>query len=135
MGYDFIIRSDIDVFLTPLFATWLPHHCNDFNVGLGAYSTLFNEKRLSRASARINLMYAFKNNLGSSWYSTPAQIRLVSYLTMFSMIYLALEEFTLVERDGKLGVQLWPEWHYLVFRFCYFIATFLVYLDYVTKFR
>lgn len=113
-GYDFIIRSDSDVFLTPLFATWLPRHCNDFYVGRGAYSTYFNDKRLRRAAQRLGLDYAGQQNLGSTWYSTPDQIRLVSYLTLFSMVYLAIEEFTQVEREGRLGIALWPEWHYLV---------------------
>lgn len=31
-GYDFLIRSDMDVFLTPLFGNWLPKYCNDFYV-------------------------------------------------------------------------------------------------------
>lgn len=36
-GYHFLIRSDMDVFLTPLFAKWLPRQCNDFYVGRGGY--------------------------------------------------------------------------------------------------
>lgn len=105
----------MDVFLTPLFAKWLPNHCNDFNVGSGAFYTSFNEKRLSHAAKRLGLEYVFKmRNLGSTWYSTPDQIRLVSYLTMCTMVYLAIEEFTQVEREGRLGNLLWPDWHYLV---------------------
>ena len=102
----------MDVFLTPLFGSWLPRHCNDFNVGRGAFSTDFNEKRLSRAANRIGLEYAFWRNLGSTWYSTPTQIRLVAYLTLFGMVYVAQEEFSETEREGKIGVQLWPFWHY-----------------------
>lgn len=102
----------MDVFLTPSFATWLPRHCNSFVVGRGAFSTDFNEKRLSRAAARINLRYAFERNLGSTWYTTPEQTRLAAYLTLFGMTYLAAEEFTPVEREGKAGVLLWPYWHY-----------------------
>ena len=36
-GYHYLIRSDMDVFLTPLFARWLPRNCNDFYVGRGGY--------------------------------------------------------------------------------------------------
>lgn len=104
----------MDVFLTPLFSTWLPRHCNDFTVGGGAYSTHFNDKRLRRVANGLGLKYNGEANLGSTWYSTPAQIRLVSYLTLVGMVYLALEEFTQVERAGKLGAALWPEWHYQV---------------------
>lgn len=102
----------MDVFLTPLFAKWLPRNCNTFIAGRGAFSTDFNEKRLSRAAARINLKYAFERNLGSTWYSTPEQARLTAYLTLFGMVYIASEEFTQPEREGKAGVQLWPYWHY-----------------------
>ncbi len=33
--YDFVLRSDSDVFLTPLFGKWIPRRCNDFVVGGG----------------------------------------------------------------------------------------------------
>lgn len=36
-GYHYIVRSDMDVFLTPLFSKWLPRKCNDFYVGRGGY--------------------------------------------------------------------------------------------------
>lgn len=111
-GYDFLIRSDMDVFLTPLFAKWLPDNCNDFYVGRGGYSDDFNRKRLSRIAKDLQLEHAGESNLGSTWYSTPEQFRLVSYLTIFSMTYLSQEEFSQPEREGKVGVQLWPFWHY-----------------------
>ena len=85
-GYDYLIRSDMDVFLTPLFAKWLPDNCNDFYVGRGAYSDDFNRKRLSRIARDLGLEHAGISNLGSTWYSTPQQFRLVSYLTIFSMV-------------------------------------------------
>jgi hypothetical protein len=33
------------------------------------------------------------------------------------MAYLANEEFTKAEREGKLGTHGWPEWHYGVINF------------------
>ena len=111
-GFDFLIRSDMDVFLTPLFASWLPRHCNDFYVGRGGFSTDFNNNRLNRIADDLNLKYAGKRNLGSTWYSTPEQFRLVSYLTLFGMAYLSSEEFSQPEREGKVGTMLWPFWHY-----------------------
>ena len=102
----------MDVFLTPLFGKWLPRLCNDFNVGRGGFSHDFSVKRLSRAAKNVGLKPGLVRNLGSTWYSTPEQFRLVSYLTLFGMAYLAQEEFTKVEREGKLGVKLWPEWHF-----------------------
>ena len=110
--YDFLVRSDMDVFLTPMFAQWLPVHCNDFVVGGGGFSTEFNTKRLKRIAESIELKSSGIWNLGSTWYSTPAQFRLVAYYTLFGMAYLSREEFAQPEREGKLGVELWPEWHY-----------------------
>ena len=66
-GFDFLIRSDMDVFLTPLFSLWLPRYCNDFYVGRGAYSTTFNVKRLKRIAENLGLEHAGIQNLGSTW--------------------------------------------------------------------
>ena len=111
-GYNFVIRSDMDVFLTPLFAKWLPKNCNDFYVGRGGYSSNFNVNRLRRIANDLGFKFALETNLGSTWYSTVDQFRLVSYLTLFGMAYVSEEEFTPPEREGKLGVLLWPYWHY-----------------------
>ena len=66
-GYNFLIRSDMDVFLTPLFAKWTPKKCNDFIVGNGAYSDEFNYKRLKRAAKELGFQFADIWNLGSTW--------------------------------------------------------------------
>ena len=43
-------------------------------------------------------------------YSNPDQFRIVSYLTLICMAYLSNEEFTVPERNHKLGTLLWPDW-------------------------
>lgn len=63
-GYDYLIRSDMDVFLTPLLAKWLPKNCNDFIVGGGAYSENFNRKRLKRIALDLMLEHVGADNLG-----------------------------------------------------------------------
>ena len=74
-GYDYLIRSDMDVFLTPLFGTWLPDNCNDFYVGRGGYSDDFNRNRLSRIAKDLELEHAGISNLGKN--STFKQNKLV----------------------------------------------------------
>lgn len=62
----------------------------------------------------MGLNYACEQDIGGqTWYSTPDQFRLVSYMTLFAMAYLAQEEFSPVERDGKkIGDLLFPDWYY-----------------------
>ena len=62
--FNFLLRSDIDVFLTPLFAKWLPLNCFDFIVGGGAYTHDFNIKRLQKAAKNIELQPGAVRNLG-----------------------------------------------------------------------
>ena len=110
--YDFLIRSDMDVFLTPLFGQWQPRACNDFYVGGGGYSTDFNVGRLARVADNLGIEYAGVRNLGSTWISTPAHFRVVSYLTLIFMSYLGTEEFSKPEIEEQVGTLLWPYWHY-----------------------
>ena len=60
----------------------------------------------------LGIEYAGIRNLGSTWISTPAHFRVVSYLTLIFMSYLGTEEFSQPEIDGKLSTLLWPEWFY-----------------------
>ena len=63
--YDYVMRTDMDVFLAPLFGTWLPDNCNDFYVGGGGYSVDFNVNRLRRIAKDLQLEYAGVSNLGN----------------------------------------------------------------------
>jgi hypothetical protein len=110
--YDFVIRADLDIFITPKFGKWLPRHCSDFIVGNGGYSTAFNTRRLGRIAAHLGLSYESKAGLGSTWYSTPRQFRIVSYYTLVSMVYISNYEFTAPERKSQIGTLNWPDWHY-----------------------
>lgn len=62
--YDYLLRTDMDTFLTPLFSKWLPKHCNDFVVGGGDYSAEFNVNRLKRVAEDLKLGFAGQWNLG-----------------------------------------------------------------------
>ena len=64
--YDYILRTDMDVFLTMNFAHFVP--VNDtLLVGRGGYSTTFNMARLRRISRDMQWSYAELTNLGSTW--------------------------------------------------------------------
>ena len=113
-GYDFLIRSDLDVFLTPLFSVWLPKHCNDFYVDHFKYSDAFNSRRLENVASYLKLNYSNITDFGTTWISTAHQLRLVGYLTLFGMVYLSNEEFSEAERQMKPIDKLLPYWHYSV---------------------
>jgi hypothetical protein len=80
-----------------------------YNINFNPTIETFPPKGIAKG---LGFASAGASNLGSTWYSTPDQFRLVSFLTLFGMTYLSQEEFTPTERAGKLGVQLWPHWHY-----------------------
>jgi hypothetical protein len=64
--YDYILRTDMDVFLTKTFAQYVPYN-NTLLVGRGAYSTSFNTARLRRIAKDMGWSYASIVNIGSTW--------------------------------------------------------------------
>ncbi len=87
-GYDFLIRSDMDVFLTPMFAKWLPMNCNDFYVGRGGYSEDFNRKRLARVAKDLGLEYGGISNLGMSVSCRNSKLRTGSNILLLKRFYM-----------------------------------------------
>ncbi|CAF0832434.1 unnamed protein product [Rotaria sp. Silwood1] len=110
--YDFILKTDVDVFITTQFAKYVPLTNITLLVGRGGYSTKFNTRRLGRIARDMNWKYQNMTNVGSTWYGTPYVAQRMATLTLDAMLYLSENEFTRVERERKLGVLLWPEWHY-----------------------
>jgi hypothetical protein len=65
--YDYILRTDIDVFVTKYFARFVPY--NDLLlVGQGDYATNFSTARLRRIAKDMNWLSANMTNIGSTWY-------------------------------------------------------------------
>ena len=65
--YDYVLRTDLDTFLTKHFGLYVPAH-DTFLVGAGGYSTRFNTLRLKRIAHNMNWSYANLENLGSTWF-------------------------------------------------------------------
>ena len=65
--YHFILKTDIDVFLTEQFAKYLPITNRTLLVGRGGYSTEFNTRRLGRIARDMNWKYENITNIGSTW--------------------------------------------------------------------
>jgi hypothetical protein len=65
--YDFILKTDLDVFLTKQFANYIPNIWNTLFVGRGGYSTEFNTRRLERIARDMGWKYQNLTNIGSTW--------------------------------------------------------------------
>lgn len=65
--YDFILKTDIDVFITKQFAQYIPNIPESILVGLGGYSAPFNNYRLSRIARDMDWKYKNMTNIGSTW--------------------------------------------------------------------
>ena len=65
--YDFILKTDIDVFITREFAKYIPVTNITLLVGRGGYSTRFNMRRLGRIARDMDWKYQNETNIGSTW--------------------------------------------------------------------
>jgi hypothetical protein len=65
--YDYILRTDIDVFLTEYFGFYVPISDMTLLTGRGGYSAIFNINRLRRIANDIGWQYANMSNIGSTW--------------------------------------------------------------------
>jgi hypothetical protein len=65
--YDYILRTDIDVFLTPNFANYIPFDCS-FQIGLGGYSLDYSVHKLARIAQTLNLFDVNLTDIGSTWF-------------------------------------------------------------------
>ncbi|OQR89786.1 hypothetical protein THRCLA_09582 [Thraustotheca clavata] len=108
-GYDWILRTDIDTFLTPAFSTWKPEK---FAVGRGAYCGNGTANRLARISLDLNLTKSTVHNIGSTWYGPANVLKECAKLSISTMFYLHDHEFSDKEKSPKYGLKGWPTWHY-----------------------
>ncbi|CAF1147501.1 unnamed protein product [Adineta ricciae] len=109
--YDYILRTDSDTFLTKNFGNFTPNN-DTILFGQGGYSTTFTGNRLRRIAQNMNWLYANLSNLGSTWYGPPRIAQKIANRSMDAILYLAINEFTQAERRGRVGIALWPDWHY-----------------------
>ncbi|CAF1077399.1 unnamed protein product [Adineta steineri] len=109
--YDFILRTDIDVFIYRHFANYIPKNCTLITGG-GGYGTDFNRRKLRRIAHDMGFAHANISGMGSTWYGSPYDGYLVANNTLEGMLWLAQNEFATPERESKLGTLMWPEWHY-----------------------
>lgn len=64
--YNYILRTDIDVFLTKYFGRFVPYN-DTLLVGQGGYAVNLTSARLRRIAKDMNWLSANMINLGSTW--------------------------------------------------------------------
>ncbi|OQR81677.1 hypothetical protein THRCLA_23318, partial [Thraustotheca clavata] len=108
--YDWVLRTDIDTFLTPAFATWKP---STMAVGFGQYSFdgYDTNDRLARIMKDLDMQPAELDNIGSTWYGARQLVQSCANMTMEMMLYLNKNEFTQEEKNAEYGAKGWPRWH------------------------
>ncbi|RHY31727.1 hypothetical protein DYB25_013774 [Aphanomyces astaci] len=108
--YDWVLRTDIDTFLTPAFSTWKPPI---MVVGQGAYSFpgYTTGDRLASIISSLNMTTMTLDNVGSTWYGPTSLIRTCANLSISVMQYLYANEFTAEEKSPEYGIKGWPKWH------------------------
>jgi hypothetical protein len=65
--YDFILKTDLDIFLTKQFSNYIPNTLKTLFFGHGGYSTEFNTRRLRRIARDMGWKYQNLTNIGSTW--------------------------------------------------------------------
>ena len=89
-NYDYIVRTDSDVFITPRLFDWRIPTEAQIIFGWGAYSTTFNKEQLGRIAEELKWKRQGLGNVGSTWMVKPSDfVRLsvkarVSHLQRFS---------------------------------------------------
>ena len=115
--YDVVMRSDLDAFLMPGFATWIPPSRTTLVVGQGGYGHENAHAHLKYVNEVLGL--DMKDGLvrlvglGSTWFGDTGLMVASARLTIEVMRWMQTQEFNTFEKccSGTLG---WPHWHWPV---------------------
>ena len=112
--YVYLMRVDLDTFLTPGFGDWLPQNISTLVVGEGGYGSENANNHLKwTATKKLGLKDSGLLGLGSTWYGASRVMIATAKTTVSVMRWLHTQEFTEYEiccsvTDG------WPHWHWPV---------------------
>lgn len=100
--YDHVLRSDVDVFLTP---AWRDFHPTTFVTGRGAYSNSDNvrQKTIDVAN-RLGFKHRGRHNIGSTWYGPTEMVREACRVSLTAAFHLLNDDFR-----HEAGA--WPDWY------------------------
>ncbi|RHZ28782.1 hypothetical protein DYB37_012512, partial [Aphanomyces astaci] len=113
--YDWILRTDIDTFFTPAFATWKPLKFTVGSVGGYCFDGYDTCDRLAGIATKLKLQVSPVEDIGSTWYGPRQMVQDCGKLSMKVINHLHLHEFNATEKSdeyAKVRVAGWPRWHY-----------------------
>ena len=113
-SYDYLLRTDVDTFLTPGFANWKLPDGVTIATGHGGYGSPNVDARLQWIS---KVQFGFTEsvhvrNIGSTWYGDAAVVVALAQLSTAVMRWLDTQHFTEFEKRPTLA--LWPHWYWYV---------------------
>ena len=112
--YDYLMRVDLDTFITPGFGVWLPSNISTLVVGKGGYgSTNVNKHLKWTTTKKLGLKDSGLLGLGSTWYGASRLMIATAKTTVSVMRWLHTQEFSEYERCCN-GIDGWPYWHWAV---------------------
>jgi hypothetical protein len=112
--YTYLLRTDLDCFITPGFSDWVLPDGVAIAVGKGGYGHENSNRHLSwLMTKKLGLEDGGMQNLGSTWMGYSDVMKAVARLTLATMNWLHTQEFSEYEKKGA-GVDSWPYWHWPV---------------------
>ena len=113
-AYDFLLRSDLDTFVTPGFSNWTLPSDVAIAVGSGGYGSENANRHLSWTMVeKLGLKDEGLKGLGSTWYGRSSVMIAAAKLTVATMNWLHTQEFSEYEQFHS-GTDGWPFWHWPV---------------------
>ena len=114
-GFTYIIRSDMDTFLTPGFADWVLTDGKVIATGLGGYGSNNAVPHLKWiGEQKLGLKDQNLRGIGSTWYGFSGVMQGAARVAIASMRWMHTQEFSEFEKSGAAGTESWPHWHWPV---------------------
>ncbi len=113
-NYTYLLKTDLDGFLTFGFSAWVLPAGVDLVVGRGGYATENSISHLTWImSKRLSIKNAKISNVGTTWYGKAAIVIGAAKVSMAAMRFLDAHEFNAFEKCCA-GTNSWPHWYWPV---------------------
>ena len=113
-AFTYVIRSDLDTFLTPGFSNWVLPDGKVIATGRGGYGSRNANLHLTWVmQKRLGLQNRNVGGVGSTWYGESRVMQATAKVCVTAMRWLHTQEFSEFEQFHA-GTESWPNWHWPV---------------------